>query len=93
MMNSIQTAGGLRGGTMIYTLEFLALLGIAIALAASPFLIRLLESIFPADLNRSPSAGYGLARAASQDQSEMRDEIRRATKILETDPRRAGRDA
>ena len=78
---------------MIYMLEFLALLGIAIALAASPFLIRLLESIVPADLNRSPAAGYRLAGAASQDQSDMRDEIRRATKILETDRRRVVRDA
>jgi hypothetical protein len=77
---------------MIYMLEFLGLLGIAVALAASPFLIGLLESIFPSDLNQGrSSAGYGLASAASKERSEMRDEIRRATDILETDPRSAGR--
>jgi hypothetical protein len=64
MMNANQTAGELRGGTMIYMLEFLALLGIAIALAASPFLIRLLESIVPAGPNRSPAAGYRSATCA-----------------------------
>jgi hypothetical protein len=75
---------------MIYILEFLALLGIASALAASPFLIRLLKN--SADLTPGrPTAGYGLAGAETKEHSEIRDEIRRATGILEADPRRASR--
>jgi hypothetical protein len=73
---------------MIYMLEFLALVGIAVALAASPFLIRLLESIVPRDLGRATStAGYRASSAASRERAEMRDEIRRATNILETEGR------
>jgi hypothetical protein len=77
---------------MIYTLEFLALVGIAVALAASPFLFRLLESIVPGDLDRARSAAaYRPVSAAAKERLEMRDEIRRATHILEGDRRKAGR--
>jgi hypothetical protein len=76
---------------MIYMLEFLALVGIAVALAASPFLFRLLESIVPGQLDRGRSAAaYRPASAVSKEHSEMRDEIRRATHILEGDRRKTG---
>jgi hypothetical protein len=77
---------------MIYLLKFLALIGIAAALAASPFLIDLFESLAPADMYRRRSAaGHGLARAASKERSEMRAEIRRATDVLKSDRRHTGR--
>jgi len=77
---------------MIYLLEFLALVGIALALAASPFLINLLESIVPARPNRRrAAAGYDSTSAASKERSEMRDEIRRATDIIESNQRSTGR--
>ena len=71
---------------MIYMLEFLGLLAVAVTLAASPLLIRLLERLFPPDDgdNRS-AASYGLSSAILNDRSEMRDEIRRMTNILEAD--------
>jgi len=93
----VEQPAPLRGGFMIYLLEFLALVGIALALAASPFLINLLESIVPARPNRRRAmAAYDSASAASKERSdkersEMRDEIRRATNIIESKQRSTGR--
>lgn len=71
---------------MIYMLEFVGLLAVAVALAASPLLVSMLERLFPPrDQDSHSSAGYGLSGAMLNDRSEMRDEIRRVTDILETD--------
>jgi hypothetical protein len=71
---------------MIYMLEFVGLLAVAVALAASPLLVRMLERLFPPrDEDTRSTASYGLSSAMLNDRSEMRDEIRRMTNILETD--------
>jgi hypothetical protein len=71
---------------MIYMFEFLGLLAVAAALAASPLLVGMLERLFPPHDSDDRSAGdYELSRASLNDRSEMRDEIRRVTNILETD--------
>ena len=76
---------------MIYALEFLGLLAVALSLAASPLLVDLVERFFSAHeaLHSSGKAyqGYataGLNREASIDRAEMRDEIRRVTNLLES---------
>ena len=72
---------------MIYMLEFLGLLAVAVTLAASPLLVGLLERLFPPEEGDPRSAtSHGLAGAILNDRSEMRDEIRRVTDILERDP-------
>jgi hypothetical protein len=74
---------------MHYILVFLALIGVAVILAMSPLVPRLLEYFF------SKGEGDGpLAKAAnpySVERSEMRDEIRRLTAALETDRRSSAR--
>jgi hypothetical protein len=84
--DGIVCPGSNRGGAMIYILEFLGLLAVAVALAASPLLIRLLDRLFaPDDGDNRSAASYGLSSAILNDRSEMRDEIRRVTNILEAD--------
>jgi hypothetical protein len=68
---------------MIYLLEFLGLLAVAVSLAASPLLVRVLERFFPSFDEEGHAAGYGLKGALASDHTEVRDEIRRATSILE----------
>jgi hypothetical protein len=68
---------------MIYMLEFLGLLAVAFSLAASPVLIKLIERFFPA-FDEEGHAAYGLSNAAASDRTEVRDEIRRVTSILES---------
>jgi hypothetical protein len=70
---------------MIYILEFLGLLAVAASLAASPVLVNVLERFFPQlDDDNYIAPGYGRGSAAANDRSEMHDEIRRVTNILET---------
>jgi hypothetical protein len=74
---------------MYYLLVFLGLIGVAVLVAMSPLVIRLLEYRFPS----AESDGLP-ARAAnphSIERSEMRDEIRRLTAALETDRRGTGK--
>ena len=68
---------------MIYLFEFLGLLAVAIALAASPVLINVLERFFPPLDEDRGAAGYRLSSASGSDRTEVRDEIRRVTSILE----------
>ncbi len=70
---------------MIYMLEFVGLLAVAVSLAASPVLVKVLERFFP-QLEEEGQAPvhYGLRDAISSDRAEMRDEIRRVTNLLET---------
>ncbi|HEX4150798.1 MAG TPA: hypothetical protein VHY75_01175 [Steroidobacteraceae bacterium] len=78
---------------MIYFLEFLGLLGIAVILSATPLLLRVFEYIFPPRATESrPATGYGPIRARSDDNSEVRSEIRRMTALLEVDRRDARRN-
>lgn len=76
---------------MIYTLEFLGLLAVALSLAASPWLVNVLGSLFstheaPHGPGRATQghATAGFNSAASTDRAEMRDEIRRVTNLLES---------
>jgi hypothetical protein len=76
-------------GAMHYILVFLGLIGVAVILAMSPLVPRLLEYFF----SQSESDGP-MAKAASPhaiERSEMRDEIRRLTAELETDRRASAR--
>jgi hypothetical protein len=70
---------------MIYLLEFLGFLGVAILLAASPLLVRTLEYVRPR-LRRShrEANGHESFQARSDERSEIRNEIRRMTAVLET---------
>ena len=69
---------------MTYVLEFLGFLAVAVLLAASPLLVRALEYI---GLRRKQSSreakGYESSQARSDERSEIRNEIRRMTAILE----------
>jgi hypothetical protein len=69
---------------MIYMLEFLGLLAVAISLAASPMLIKVLERFFPSLDEEGHAATYGLNNVLGSDRAEVRDEIRRVTSILES---------
>jgi len=81
---------------MIYMLEFLGLLAVALSLAASPWLVDILSRFFSApEAPHRPGhatqghatqghAAAGLNSAASTDRAEMRDEIRRVTNLLES---------
>ncbi len=69
---------------MIYMLEFLGLIAVALSLAASPVLVNVLDRFFPRlDEEGGTLEGYGLSKAIASDRAEMRDEIRRVTNILE----------
>jgi hypothetical protein len=71
---------------MIYMFEFLGLLAVAAALAATPLLVSMLERLFPPEDGDNRSTGdYELSSAILSERSEMRDEIRRVTNILESD--------
>ena len=73
---------------MIYLLEFLGLLGVAILLAVSPLLIRLVEIIVPRGAKQSRStAPHASTRVRSEERSEIRDEISRMTTMLELERR------
>lgn len=69
---------------MIYMLEFIGLLAVALALAASPLLVKVLERFFPSLDEEAHVAGYALSNAPANDRAEVRDEIRRMTSILES---------
>jgi hypothetical protein len=78
---------------MIYLLEFLAFLGMAVLLAASPLLIRTVEHIRSRRRQSSQQAkGYESLQAPSDERSEIRNEIRRMTAILEVDRHGMQRD-
>jgi hypothetical protein len=72
---------------MYYLLVFLGLIGVAVILAMSPLVIRLLEYLFPIAESDGPPARA--VNPQSIERSEMRDEIRRLTAALETDRRGA----
>jgi hypothetical protein len=71
---------------MIYVLEFLGFLGVAALLAASPLLVRTVEYLRPR-LKQSiqEAKGYESFQTRSDERSEIRNEIRRVTAILEVD--------
>jgi hypothetical protein len=73
---------------MYYLLMFLGLIGVAVILAMSPLVIRLLEHLFPTAESEGPPAKT--ANPKSIERSEMHDEIRRLTAALETDRRGSG---
>ena len=68
---------------MIYMLEILGLIAIAASLAASPILINVLDRFFPPLGDDGGNAGYGSSTATSE-RAEMRNELRRATNIIES---------
>jgi hypothetical protein len=73
---------------MIYLLEFLGFLGVAALLAASPLLARTIEYLRPhLEQFGRRAEGYESSRARSDERLEIRNEIRRATAILEVDRR------
>jgi hypothetical protein len=75
---------------MYHLLVFVGLIGVAIVAAKSPVAIRLFEYLFPiADRDR-PTVNS--ANSRSIEQSEVRDEIRRLTAVLETQQRGARKD-
>jgi hypothetical protein len=76
---------------MIYLLEFLGFLGVAALLAASPLLVRTVEYLRPR-LKQSiqKAKGQESFQTRSDERSDIHDEIRRMTAILEVD--RRGRD-
>jgi hypothetical protein len=79
---------------MIYLLEFLGFLGVAVLLAASPLLARTVEHIGPRpkQSGREAAQGYEAVQRRSDERSEIRSEIRRMTTILEVDRRGMHRD-
>jgi hypothetical protein len=78
---------------MIYFLEFLGFLAVAILLAASPLMARAIQYIGPRFRQSTPEAeGHGSFPARSDERSEIHNEIRRMTAILEVDRRGAPRD-
>jgi hypothetical protein len=70
---------------MIYLLEFLGLLAVAVALAASPLLIKLFGYLFQRERSAAPIRASNATRP--QESFELRDEIRRLTQVLEMDNR------
>jgi hypothetical protein len=72
---------------MVYLFEFLGLLLIGIALAASPQLIKLFEHLFPRVSGDGPVPGRASGVTLSNEGSELREEIRRVTELLEIDGR------
>jgi hypothetical protein len=76
---------------MIYVLEFLCFLGVAALLAASPLLVRTVEYLRPR-LKQSiqEAKGYESLQTPADERSEIRNEIRRMTAILEVDRRGRG---
>jgi hypothetical protein len=70
---------------MYYLLVFLGLIGVAIIVAMSPLVIRLLDYLFPIVESAGPPPKA--ANPQSIERSEMRDEIRRLTAALETNRR------
>jgi hypothetical protein len=81
------------GPFMIYLLEFLGFLVVAVLLAASPLLVRTVEHVRMLVKQSSRGArGYEAVQARSDEHSEIRSEIRRMTAILEVDRRGVQRD-
>jgi hypothetical protein len=70
---------------MIYLLEFLGLLAVAVALAASPLLIKFFGYLLQRGQSTSPIRAPNMAR--TPEGFELRDEIRRLTEVLEMDNR------
>jgi hypothetical protein len=93
VMIDVENGNLSEAGLMIYLLEFLGFLGVALLLAASPLLIRTVEYIrtLPKQSSRE-AAVYESVQARSDEGSEIRDEIRRMTVILEADRRGRQRD-
>jgi hypothetical protein len=76
---------------MIYVLEFLGFLGVAALLAASPLLLRTVEYLRPRLKQSIQKAnGYESFQTRSDERSEIHNEIRRMTAILEVDRRGPG---
>jgi len=79
---------------MIYLLEFLGFLLVAVLLAASPLLVRTVEHIRMLVRQSSREArGYESVQARADEHSEIRSEIRRMTALLEVDRRGNQRDS
>jgi hypothetical protein len=71
---------------MIYMLEFLGFLAVAILLVASPFLARTIEHLRPRRLTANREThGFESSQARPDERSEIRKEIRRMTAMLEMD--------
>lgn len=76
---------------MIYVLEFLCFLGVAALLAASPLLVRTVEYLRSRLKQSTQEAkGHESSQTRSDERSEIRNEIRRMTAILEVDRRGRG---
>lgn len=74
---------------MTYLMAFLGLICVAVILTTSPLVIRLFEYLFPmAEGRRAASKAASLQKT---ERSEIREEIRRLTAVLETERRGAGR--
>lgn len=74
---------------MYYLLVFVGLVGVAVIVAMSPLMIRLIQCLLPVRGNDGPQTGA--VSPQSIDRSEIRDEIRRLTAALEMDRRGTGR--
>jgi uncharacterized membrane protein YhiD involved in acid resistance len=73
---------------MIYLLEFLGFLTVAMLLAASPLLARIRDSIRTLlKQSNTESKAEESFQTRSDERSEVRDEIRRLTATLEVDRR------
>jgi hypothetical protein len=73
---------------MVYLLEFVGFLAVAIALAATPQLVKLFQRFMPHQPSDRPSNPARASSVASvKERSELRDEIRRLTHVLEMDGR------
>jgi hypothetical protein len=76
---------------MIYLLEFLGFLGVAALLAASPLLVRTVEYLRPRLKQSIQKAKEQESfQTRSDERSDIHDEIRRMTAILEVDRRGRG---
>jgi hypothetical protein len=73
---------------MIYLLEFLGFLAVAVLLAASPLLARTIEYLRPHLMqSRREVSSHESVQAGSDERLEIREEIRRVTALLEVDRR------
>ena len=77
---------------MIYLLEFLGFLTVAVLLAASPLLARTVEYIRALLQSRHEATGHESVAVRADERAEIRTEIRRMTAVLEVDRRGLQRD-